>query len=177
MEALEKVGGIDIDGLLKGFNEKTKEKRQQMPPLNIVIIGKTGVGKSTLINAVFGQEVARTGTGRPVTTHCESYTIADSPITIYDSKGIETGEHIREDLEEIYELIKQQNASNNPRQYIHLCWYCINAEGLRIEPNEMDIIKKIREIIPVVTVLTQFAGTPDQKEFFEKYAASLPTRR
>ena len=35
---------------------------------NLAIFGKTGTGKSTLVNAIFGQDVAATGTGRPVTT-------------------------------------------------------------------------------------------------------------
>lgn len=170
MEDLEKIGNLDILDYLKkfNFNERVKEKMENMRKLNVVNIGKTGVGKSTLINAVFGKEVARVGTGRPITQHCESYTIGNSPITIYDSKGIETGEQNIKDLNEIYDLISRQNASNNPDQYIHICWYCVNAEGLRIEPNEISIIKKIRDQIPVILVITQFTGSVDQKEFVVK---------
>nr|WP_233709675.1 GTPase [Helicobacter salomonis] len=36
--------------------------------LNVLVAGGTGVGKSTLINVVFGEEMARTGQGKPVTT-------------------------------------------------------------------------------------------------------------
>ena len=36
--------------------------------VNILVAGKTGVGKSTLINAVFRGELARTGAGKPVTS-------------------------------------------------------------------------------------------------------------
>jgi len=35
--------------------------------VNILIAGRTGVGKSTLINAVFQGNFATTGQGRPVT--------------------------------------------------------------------------------------------------------------
>lgn len=34
---------------------------------NIAIVGKSGIGKSTLLNYLFGKEVAKTGTGEPVT--------------------------------------------------------------------------------------------------------------
>jgi len=170
MENLEKIGNLDIPDYLKNFNfkKKVEEKMENMKKLNVVIIGKTGVGKSTLINAIFGQEVAKVGTGKPITQHCESYTIGNSPITIYDSKGIETGEQNLKDLNEIYDLISRQNASNNPDLYIHICWYCVSAEGLRIEPNEISIIKKILDKIPVILVVTQFTGSTDQKEFIAK---------
>ena len=38
-----------------------------MPDANILVAGITGTGKSTLLNAVFGNEAAKTGTGKPVT--------------------------------------------------------------------------------------------------------------
>ena len=34
---------------------------------NILILGKTGVGKSSLLNYLFGDEVAAVGAGRPIT--------------------------------------------------------------------------------------------------------------
>ena len=34
---------------------------------NILIAGKSGVGKSSLLNYIFGEEVAETGAGKPVT--------------------------------------------------------------------------------------------------------------
>ena len=34
---------------------------------NVLVIGRTGVGKSSLLNYLFGRELQETGTGRPVT--------------------------------------------------------------------------------------------------------------
>ena len=53
--------------VLKNMHDKIKEEQSKMGKVNILIAGKTGVGKSTLVNAVFGKTVATTGTGRPVT--------------------------------------------------------------------------------------------------------------
>ena len=50
---------------VKAINEKIKNLKN----LNIIVAGKTGVGKSTLINNVFREKLAETGMGKPVTTH------------------------------------------------------------------------------------------------------------
>ncbi len=59
------------------YNEKTKEldlgklydnikETTQMPMMNILLMGAIGVGKSSLINGLFGQEVAKVGIGKPI---------------------------------------------------------------------------------------------------------------
>ena len=39
--------------------------------VNILVAGQTGVGKSTLINGVFGEGFAKTAIGEPVTQHAQ----------------------------------------------------------------------------------------------------------
>ena len=48
---------------------------------NILIAGKSGVGKSSLLNYIFGEEVAETGAGKPVTAeglHEYSFELKDN---------------------------------------------------------------------------------------------------
>ena len=48
------------------FNEvynKVEKELMNMERVNILIIGKTGAGKSTLINGVFRDKIAETGIG------------------------------------------------------------------------------------------------------------------
>ena len=47
--------------------KKTQEELRNMKKANILIVGKTGVGKSTLINNIFREEMAETGIGKPIT--------------------------------------------------------------------------------------------------------------
>ena len=44
-----------------------------MKKVRIVIMGKTGVGKSTIINAVLGEEKAQTGNGVAITKKNQEY--------------------------------------------------------------------------------------------------------
>ena len=55
------------DWFRESFRHEFDKQSAAMGRFNLVIFGKTGVGKSTLINAIFGEEVARTGIGEPVT--------------------------------------------------------------------------------------------------------------
>ena len=66
-------------------------KAQHLP--NIMLLGCTGCGKSTLINTIFGKQVAKVSdTGRG-TTEFQVYRGEDnnSSVNLIDSKGYEMG--------------------------------------------------------------------------------------
>jgi uncharacterized protein (DUF697 family)/GTPase Era involved in 16S rRNA processing len=149
----------------KTFAASLKEYNEGMPKLNIIVIGKTGAGKSTLINAIFGEDLAQTGSGAPVTEHCDKYTTEGYPLTIYDSKGLESLDNT-DTQNELLELIKSKNLSGNPQENIHICWYCVLEPGGRFEPKiEPEIINKMREHIPVIIVATQAMGGTKTEAF------------
>ncbi|MBQ6543866.1 MAG: 50S ribosome-binding GTPase, partial [Clostridia bacterium] len=68
-DLLSNIPGLDlnkaVEECIRVFNDKIKN----MNRLNIVVAGKTGVGKSTLINSIFRENLAETGMGKPVTAH------------------------------------------------------------------------------------------------------------
>ncbi|MGT0091723.1 GTPase [Helicobacter pylori] len=54
--------------------EKMREAiKKEKPTMNILLMGATGVGKSSLINGLFGKEMAKAGIGKSVTQHLEKY--------------------------------------------------------------------------------------------------------
>lgn len=154
---------MDIDlnritnNCMKAINDKIKNLKQ----LNVIVAGKTGVGKSTLINSVFRERLAETGIGRPVTSHMQRLSKQDFPLTIYDTKGLELGKHEQSSVKnEIRQLIKEGVASRDPNKMIHCIWYCINTASDRIEEGEIDWIKSFTQDnmdtnVPVIIVLTK----------------------
>ena len=53
----------DFNVFTEAFH-KIERELNNMDKVNILIVGKTGAGKSTLINSVFRAEMAETGIGR-----------------------------------------------------------------------------------------------------------------
>ena len=64
---------FDNINLFEIFTKKYNQEMKGTNHANLVIAGKTGVGKSTLINAAFREDIAQTGMGRPVTDEMRVY--------------------------------------------------------------------------------------------------------
>ena len=90
---------FDISNLSKCANEiidAIKDSIKNLARLNVIVAGKTGSGKSTLINSVFRANLAETGIGMPVTQNMRKYTKEGVPLTIYDTVGFELSKEIRD---------------------------------------------------------------------------------
>ena len=96
----------------------------------ILLLGKTGVGKSAFINYFVGREVAKSEHGKPATLiNFEPY-IAEgfdhsNKITICDTKGLESL-NANEQIKEIINEIVQRNKSDNIFDWFHTIFYCIS---------------------------------------------------
>ena len=71
---------INTDKIAQDAIDAIAERINNLNRLNIIVAGKTGVGKSTLINAVFRDKLAQTGLGKPVTNHMRKITKKGLPI-------------------------------------------------------------------------------------------------
>ncbi len=150
------------------FSESLQEAEAKMGHCNVMVIGKTGVGKSTLVNAVFKDELARTGVGSPVTRHIRKYSKQDCPITIYDTPGMElSGEHNLRLRLEVSQLIDELRL-RDPEEHIHIIWYCIHHEAKRLEEAEREWLQALElKDVPVILVLTQYLEGSTESEFLK----------
>ncbi len=108
-------------------------KKAQAKLLNnspsILIVGDTGVGKSSLINAVFGFDKAKVGNGKPVTMDFDYYEATPTrPVNLYDSKGFELGDEKRPQRIKKFLQEKTQEATKDILKGVHAIWYAPTPE-------------------------------------------------
>ena len=152
---------IDADKVAQDAINAIAEKIKNLNTLNIIVAGKTGVGKSTLINSVFREKLAETGMGKPVTQHMRKITKKGVPLAIYDTRGFELGKEVQTEVKrEVNETISKGLATQDINKAIHCIWYCINTASNRVEPEEIEWLKELsmdNQItqVPIIVVLTQ----------------------
>ena len=156
------------DEIVKQTMDAINRKIRNMNTLNIIVVGKSGVGKSTLINSVFREDLAETGIGRPVTQTIRCISKKGFPLTIYDTPGFELGKGQQEQVKtEVMKLIKTGLAGKDVNKAIHCIWYCINVGSNRtFDSSELEWLRSFTEEnrttrVPVFIVLTQ--GCPKRK--------------
>ena len=136
------------------LKQKLDEALNKRGKVNIVVAGKTGVGKSTLVNAVFQGNLAETGDGRPVTKTTREIKKDGVPLSIFDTRGLEVSEY-RNTVHELEKLIQDKSKSEDPNQHIHIAWLCVMEGSRRVEDAEIKLVEMLDKYIPVVGVITK----------------------
>ena len=161
---------IDTGKMVQDCMNAINERIRNLKHLNIIVAGKTGVGKSTLINSIFRENLADTGIGMPVTGHMKQYSKKSFPLSIYDTRGFELGKDAQKEVkQEILDTIRKGHAAKDINQAIHCIWYCINTASDRIEPEEIDWLRDFAEEnrmtqVPVILVLTKSFSKKNAKQ-------------
>ena len=150
---------ISTEEMAKKCMDLINSKIKNLKKINIIVIGKSGVGKSTLINNLFKENFAETGIGRPVTASIRKIERQDYPLAIYDTPGFELSNKQQKNVqEEIFDIIEKGEQTRDINDCIHCIWYCVNVQGNRtFDSEEIEWIKKLTEKvkIPVIVILTQ----------------------
>ena len=132
--------------------------------LSIIVIGPSGVGKSTLINGMLNEELAKTGGPEIVTIENQPFNSNKMPfLRLIDTRGIELNIENGPDniLKNTINYINQEKnriengKKNNYCDYVHCIWYCFSNSG--ISDKELEIIEKLKKAensIPIILVYT-----------------------
>ena len=161
---------INVEKIAEDCIKAINDKVSNLKILNIVVVGKTGVGKSTLINGVFRENLVEVGMGRPVTAHMRRIEKPGFPLRIYDTRGFELGKDAQNEVkDELMDTIKKGLQSKDVNEAIHCIWYCVNTASNRIEPEEIEWLKAFTEEnkttqVPVIILLTQSFSKKKAKE-------------
>lgn len=135
---------------------------------NVLVIGNSGVGKSTLINSIFGSERAVTGLGEAVTTQMEVYDNEVLPFRIIDSIGFEYGFlKQRKAIGAVVDWSKKSIKDDARDKQIDLIWYCVDATSRKMFGKNIEMLAKAVKIwkdAPVLVVLTKSYSTIEDEE-------------
>ncbi|MEB3497250.1 GTPase, partial [Pasteurella multocida] len=133
---------------------------------NIVLLGATGVGKSALVNAIFGDNIVDSQAGKPVTQFLQKIEIPNKGITLWDTKGIEAQDYITTKsqlIDDIKDGFQKAFSTKNINEFPHIAWLCIKESSARIEPRDQELLEISKSFkIPTVIVFTDKLAATDK---------------
>lgn len=136
--------------------EQEEQFRKNYRRPNILVCGYTGSGKSSLVNAILGDDVvppSAIGEGKPKTMGFEEY--ASDLVRVFDSKGMENGDTEEKFVRMTQEFIRQRQDNPNLDEHIHIVWYVIQGSGARVTDCDKRLITRIFNPRDVIVVLTK----------------------
>ncbi len=136
---------------------------------NVLVLGNSGVGKSTLINAVLGEDVAPTGYGSAGTTK-ELKIFENDKINfrLIDSVGFEPGFLKRRSaVNAVRDWSKIAAKAGDPNSQINVIWFCVDGTSRKLFPQTIDSLARsvsVFKTVPIIVVITKSYSEPDREE-------------
>ncbi|XP_038555117.1 neuronal-specific septin-3-like isoform X4 [Micropterus salmoides] len=193
----EKTGGpvvdfsyVGIDAILEQMRRKAMKQGFE---LNIMVVGQSGLGKSTLMNTLFKSKVSRksalamTQEKIPKTIEIKSisHDIEEKGVrmklTVIDTPGF--GDQINNEncwqpimkfINDQYEAYLQEEININrkkriPDSRVHCCIYFIPPTGHCLRPLDVEFMRRLSKVVNIVPVIAKADTlTLEERDFFKK---------
>ncbi|XP_041078452.1 septin-9-like isoform X7 [Polyodon spathula] len=181
---------VGIDAILEQMRRKAMKQGFQ---LNIMVVGQSGLGKSTLVNTLFKSKVSRrsmqaTAEERiPKTIEIKSvsHDIEEKGVrmklTVIDTPGF--GDHINNEncwqpimkfINDQYEKYLQEELNINRKRWIpdsrvHCCIYFIPPTGHCLRPLDVEFMRRLSKVVNIVPVIAKADTlTLEERDFFKQ---------
>ncbi|XP_053577361.1 neuronal-specific septin-3 [Bombina bombina] len=170
------LGYIGIDTIIEQMRKKTMKTGFDF---NIMVVGQSGLGKSTLVNTLFKSQVSRKSAGwsrddkipKTVEIKSISHVIEEGGVkmklTVIDTPGFgdqinneNCWEPIEKFINEQYEkfLKEEVNISRKkriPDTRVHCCLYFISPTGHSLRPLDLEFMKHLSKVVNIIPVIAK----------------------
>ncbi|KAI6111452.1 hypothetical protein EDD16DRAFT_1207430 [Pisolithus croceorrhizus] len=146
-----------------GLQPTTQDLIAQCPRFRVLIVGKSGVGKSTLINRIFGVETASVAKDKPGEALIEQEFTSpqNDRLILHDSKGIEPADG--GNYETVKSFIEKRKRMPDIKDQLHAVWLCfqmpIPTYGERLLEDDTQSFLRLRNDVlgntPTIVVFTK----------------------
>ncbi|KAI6152663.1 hypothetical protein BKA82DRAFT_4113147 [Pisolithus tinctorius] len=147
----------------EGLRPTTEDLIRECPRFRVLVVGKSGVGKSTLINRIFGVSTANVAKDKPGEADIEQeFTSPENDrLILHDSKGFEAGD--AGNYETVKSFIVKRKKEPKIKDQLHAVWLCfqipIPTYGERLLEDAAEAFLKIRKEVlgntPTIVVFTK----------------------
>ena len=139
---------------------------------NVLIIGNSGVGKSTLVNSVLGTECAKTGYGTVGTTkELAIYESDEVPFRIIDTVGFEPSFFKEaQAINAVKKWSKNSAKNGNEDSQINVIWFCVDGAARKLFAKSINNLSRATSMwpsVPVIVVITKSYSVPERAENIE----------
>ncbi|XP_075880295.1 septin-9-like isoform X7 [Nelusetta ayraudi] len=181
---------VGIDAILEQMRRKAMKQGFE---LNIMVVGQSGLGKSTLMNTLFKSKVSRRSVlpaaqekiPKTVEIKSISHDIEEKGVTmkltVIDTPGF--GDQINNEncwqpimkfINDQYEAYLQEEININrkkriPDSRVHCCIYFIPPTGHCLRPLDVEFMRRLSKVVNIVPVIAKADTlTLEERDFFKK---------
>ncbi|RVE76334.1 hypothetical protein OJAV_G00008460 [Oryzias javanicus] len=183
-------GYVGIDAILEQMRRKAMKQGFE---LNIMVVGQSGLGKSTLMNTLFKSKVSRKSAQpnpeeripKTVEIKSISHDIEEKGVrmklTVIDTPGF--GDHINNEncwqpimkfINDQYEAYLQEEININrkkriPDSRVHCCIYFIPPTGHCLRPLDVEFMRRLSKVVNIVPVIAKADTlTLEERDYFKQ---------